>query len=157
MKLIMLIKMCSNETYSKVHIGKHLSDSFPIQNGLKHGDALSPLFFNIALEFPIREVQEIQVGLKLNGRHQLLAYMMDVNLQGDGINTVKKNTCTLVDASEEISLEIKGNKSMYGLLFYHQNTGQNHDVNLANRLFENVSVQTFGKNINKSKFDSRGN
>jgi hypothetical protein len=34
MKLVRLIKMCLNETYSKVRIGKHLSDSFPIQNGL---------------------------------------------------------------------------------------------------------------------------
>jgi hypothetical protein len=41
MKLVRLIKMCLNETYSKVRIGKRLSDSFPIQNGLKQGDALS--------------------------------------------------------------------------------------------------------------------
>jgi hypothetical protein len=40
MKLLRLIKMCLNETYSKVHIGKHLPDTFPIQNGLKKGDAL---------------------------------------------------------------------------------------------------------------------
>jgi hypothetical protein len=59
---------------------KHLSDSFPIQNGLKQGDALSPLLFNLALECDIRKVQENQVGLKLNGTHQLLAYTDDVNL-----------------------------------------------------------------------------
>jgi hypothetical protein len=41
-KLVRLNKMCVNETYSKVHIGKLLSDKFPIQNGLKQGDALSP-------------------------------------------------------------------------------------------------------------------
>jgi hypothetical protein len=35
MKLVSLIKMCLNETYSKVRIGKHLSHSFPIKNGLK--------------------------------------------------------------------------------------------------------------------------
>jgi hypothetical protein len=40
-KLLRLIKMCLNETYSKVHKAKHLSDSFPIENGLKQGDALS--------------------------------------------------------------------------------------------------------------------
>jgi hypothetical protein len=45
--------MCLNETYSEVRIGKHLSDSFPIQNGLKEGDALSPLLFNFALEYAV--------------------------------------------------------------------------------------------------------
>jgi hypothetical protein len=46
MKPVRLIKMCLNEAYSKVRIGKNLSDSFPIQNGLKQGDALSPPLFN---------------------------------------------------------------------------------------------------------------
>jgi hypothetical protein len=55
--------MCLNETYSKVRIGKHLSDSFPIQNGLKQGDAPPPLLFNFALEMS-RKVQENQVELK---------------------------------------------------------------------------------------------
>jgi hypothetical protein len=52
-KLVRLIKMRLNETYNKVRIGKHLSDNFPIQNGLKQGDALSPLFFNFALEYTL--------------------------------------------------------------------------------------------------------
>jgi hypothetical protein len=74
--------MCLNETYSKVRTGKHLSDSFPIQNGLKQEDALSPLLFNFPLECPIRTVQLIQGGLKLIGTHQLLAYADDLNLLG---------------------------------------------------------------------------
>jgi hypothetical protein len=55
-KLVRLIKMWLNETYGKVHIGKHLSDNFPIQNGLKQGDALSPLVLNFVLEYAIRKV-----------------------------------------------------------------------------------------------------
>jgi hypothetical protein len=47
------------------------------------------------------------VGLKLNGTHQLLAYVDDVNLLGDNINTIKKNTETLFDSSKEVGLEIK--------------------------------------------------
>jgi hypothetical protein len=59
MKLVGLIKMCLNEMYSEVRIGKHLSDSFPVQNGLKQGDALSPLLFNFALEYAIRKDQDV--------------------------------------------------------------------------------------------------
>jgi hypothetical protein len=47
-----------------------------------------------------------QVGLKLNGTHQLLAYIDDVNLPGDNIDTIKKNTETVIDASKEAGLEI---------------------------------------------------
>jgi hypothetical protein len=68
-KQVRLIKICLKETYSKVPIRKHLSDSFPIQNGLKQGDALSPLLFNFSLESAIRKVQENLVELKLNGAH----------------------------------------------------------------------------------------
>ena len=50
MKLGRLIKMCLNETYSRVQVSKNLSDTFPVKNGLKHGDALMPLLFNFALE-----------------------------------------------------------------------------------------------------------
>jgi len=54
MKMVRLIKMCRNETYSRFGVGKHLSDIFPIRNGLKQEDVLSPLLFNFGLEYAIR-------------------------------------------------------------------------------------------------------
>jgi hypothetical protein len=88
-KLVRLIKICLNETYSKVRACENLSDSFPIQNGLKQGDDLSPLFSNFALEYAIRKVQGNEVGLELNGIHQLLV-CVDINLLGYSTDAIKK-------------------------------------------------------------------
>jgi hypothetical protein len=89
--------------------------------------------------YAIRKVQKNQVGLKLNGTHQLLAYADDVNLLGDNIDTIEKNTETLIDASRDVGLEINVEKSKYLLLSRNQNAGQNLDIIIANRSFENVS------------------
>jgi hypothetical protein len=95
-----LIKIILIETYSRGRAGKHLPDMFPLRNGLKQGDALSPLLFNFALE----RFRVNQDGLKLNGEHQLLVYDDDdeVNILGGNVHTINKNAEALVFARRRL-------------------------------------------------------
>jgi hypothetical protein len=93
-----------------------LSDTFPIPNGLKQGDALSPLLFNLALEYAIKKVQEYQVGLKLNGTLQLLVRADNVNLLGKNVGT-RNYKQTLIDANKGVGLEVNAEKTMYEACF----------------------------------------
>jgi hypothetical protein len=115
MKLVRIIKMCLNETISRVQVGKNLFYMFLIQNGLIQGDALLPVLFNFALECATRRVQVNQDGLKLNTTCQLLVYA-DANILGGSIHTTKKNAEILVVASKETGLGVNADKTKYMVL-----------------------------------------
>jgi hypothetical protein len=71
-----------------------------------------------------------------------------VNILRDNIGTLKKNAVTFINASKEVGLEIKVEKTKYMLLSRHQNAGQNRDIKTANRSFENVSqFKYLGKRV----------
>jgi hypothetical protein len=137
MELLRLIKMCLNETYSIVRTGKHLFDTFPVQNSFKLRRCFMAIFVNFALEYAVSKVQEIQMGLKLSGTHQLLGHTDAADLLRDNINTTK-NTEALIDASKDVGLEENTEKIKYILMFRNQSARQNN-IKINNRPFENVA------------------
>jgi hypothetical protein len=50
-----------------------------------------------------------------------------VNLLGDNIDTIKKNTEIVIDASKKVGLEVNAEKTKYMVLSHHQSAGENHD------------------------------
>jgi hypothetical protein len=100
----------------------------PVRNGLKQGDVLSPLLFNFALEYALRKVQANQDSLKLNGTHQLLACVDEVNTLGGNVHTTQKNTEALVVASKETGLEVNADKTKYMVKSLDLNAGRSHNT-----------------------------
>jgi hypothetical protein len=117
-----------------------LSDKFPTQNGLKEGHALSPLLFNFAFEYAIRKVQENEIGLELNGSHQLPVYADDVNLLGNNVNITKEELRNTLRCCRDVALELNGEKTKYMIMSRHPNSGQNQNIRIANESFENVAT-----------------
>jgi hypothetical protein len=68
-----------------------------------------------------------------------LSYADDVNLVENNIDTINKNTETLIDASKEVGLEVNTEKTKYMLVSQDQTAGQNREIKIGNRSFEDVS------------------
>ena len=111
---------------------------FPVRNGLKQGDAATPLLFNFSLQYAIRKVQVNQDGLKLNGALKLLVYADDVNILCGSVRTVKKNIEAVLIGSKEIGLEVNAGKTKYRVMSGDQNVGRIHNIKTDNSSLEKL-------------------
>jgi len=81
LKIIKMVQLCNSETYSKVKLGNEMSMAFKIKSGLRQGDAMSPILFNMALESVVREMSNGDAWSPHRGL--LLAYADDIIITGN--------------------------------------------------------------------------
>jgi len=87
-----------------------MSESFEIKTGLRQGDALSPVLFNLALEQVIRDMKDSR-SMELVGNRTLLAYADDIVIMGESQEQIVSSTYKLIDASQRIGLKMNEDKT----------------------------------------------
>jgi hypothetical protein len=96
------------------------------------------LLFKFALENSIGKVQENGERLELNGIHKLLVYADDVNILCENIYAIEKNREALLTDRREVGVGVSIQKANYMFVSRHQDVGQNQDLLIAIKAFENV-------------------
>lgn len=112
-KLINITKMCINGSRCRIRIGDTLSDVFEVNGGLKQGDAISPILFNIALE---KVVRTAGISVELFGRdgpRLLLAFADDIDVAGNSVLTVKDLFTRVETQANQVGLSINEDKTKY--------------------------------------------
>jgi sorting nexin-29 len=114
-KLVNLCRILNNEVYATVKSGRHLSSEFKVNKGLRQGDAIAPLLFNVVLEIAIRRSKVETEGNIFNKCNQRMAYADDVVIMGRRIQDVKETFTSLVEQTNKqtnkMGLEINGKKT----------------------------------------------
>lgn len=99
------------DSTSQVRIQGNLTNPFPTQCGLKQGDGLAPLLFNLALEHTIRQIPIDTKGTLFFKSTQLVAFADDINILSRSAQRAKETLLNLDDAAKEVGLQINESKT----------------------------------------------
>lgn len=112
-KLIDLSRMTLSHVRARIRIRNNLSDIFEAEEGLRQGDGLAALFFNIVLEKVIRESNVETSGTIFRKLSQLLGYADDLDLIGRNVDIVKENFTNIEEKGAEFGFKVSEKKTKY--------------------------------------------
>ncbi|CAH1388426.1 unnamed protein product [Nezara viridula] len=144
-KLVRLIQVTMKELQCTVRIQGDMSDYFEMQKGLRQGDCLACLLFNIALECAIRRSQ-IQIGgTVFNHSVQLLGFADDIALVGRTRAAIKDAFLVLQGAPARMGLKVNEMKTK----FMRADPKYAANVEIRGMTFEDVSELIYrGSQVN---------
>ena len=116
-KLIKLIELTLTNTFNKIKFRGEISEPFLVKTGLRQGDGLSPLLFNCALEYIMREwlktnPKNITVGTKKDDiKLNCLGFADDLALLANNIQETEQQIKSLQEIAQSIGLKISFEKT----------------------------------------------
>lgn len=144
-------------TQYQIRVDNTLSEAFEVNTGLKQGDALSPMLFNLALEKTIREMQKESTGITIGERKiQVLGFVDDVNILGKSLNDTIRAAQVLEQAAGKIGLKINREKTkIMKLLENEENTGDDDEAVVFEKVneFQYLGIMLSVKNNRSREID----
>ncbi|KAI5635421.1 guanylate kinase domain-containing protein [Phthorimaea operculella] len=119
-----MVEVATKTSKMRVRAEGSLTEEFDVITGLKQGDALSPLLFNLVLEHAIRKVLALDGGVELNGKHKVIGYADDLALLGQCQSDVEAMVRTLELEGKSVGLSINRDKTEYFLMRRYKNPRQ---------------------------------
>ena len=121
-----MCKTCVQKTRSAVRIKGTLSFFFENKTGLKQGDSLSPILFNLASQKVIQSIKMVPSGIKI-GKEQLnvLAYADDIVLIGKNEIEIRKRFVEMENIARKLGLQINQEKTKYMIVERKNSLKQN--------------------------------
>lgn len=138
-KLINLIKMTIEGSRCKVKIDGTMSESFEVKTGVRQGDGLSPILFNIAIEDALQKVRRTNKGLKIGTNLNILAFADDVAILCEKKDDLKNLTKLFIQETSRMGLKINDEKTKY-MHFSKQEIDQTNEINIDGHSFEKVDL-----------------
>lgn len=139
-KLVKLAQICTEASRCKVQINNEHSTDFEVVTGVRQGDGLSPLLFNLALEKALKKVKQQLPGLEVGKKVNILAFADDVTLLAEDANGIKALAETLIKETRKVGLEVSEEKTKYLIVgrqleeFY-----LNNSIHVSNYSFERTT------------------
>ncbi|KAI5717474.1 hypothetical protein M8J77_006391 [Diaphorina citri] len=157
-KLTQMVKACMQQTYNQVRVQSSESDVFETVSGVKQGDGLSPIIFNLALHHGLRKLSTKEtLGIT---NFQILAYADDIAIMGVDKEDIERCLVELEEGTSELGLEINREKTQY-MIITTEDKPKPSEVMLNNNKYKVVESFTYlgsqlnGKNIMEEEIKNR--
>ena len=147
-QLCHICEMLNNEIFTKIKILNSLSKEFKIWKGLRQGDTILPVLFNLVLGIAVRKSKIVTTGTIFHKCIQILAYAGDLVIMGRRVQDMEETLVALTNQTKRFGIEINDQKTKFMRLFrIPYNGGEN--IKFGTYEFEAVSEFTYRGTLNK--------